>query len=140
VAAKQCPNCGRFLSNALVEGLAEGPAPCPGCEVELTAAMFGEADDHPSVRPPDLEPEVVRDDASDVLAGWDAGAGAEEIASWTRDRPPFPTDTVAVASSLVGGALLGAALTTRRLRGAIVGGLIGAAIAAVARQLWRLQE
>ncbi|MTV25924.1 hypothetical protein FTX61_10965 [Nitriliruptoraceae bacterium ZYF776] len=39
---QQCPECGRFLKNALVEGLASAPAPCPKCGIELTAGMFDE--------------------------------------------------------------------------------------------------
>ena len=148
MAPKQCPNCGRFLSNALVEGLADGSAPCPGCEVQLTAGLFGDragpdgTDDlaAPSVRPPDLPPEQVRDDASDVLDGWDRGAGAAEIASWAQDRRPFPTDTVVVASGALGGALLGAVLTPRRGRGAVVGALLGLLVAAGLRRIWQLQE
>lgn len=144
MAPKQCPNCSRFLRNALVDGLVDGPAPCPGCDEELTAELFaapatGPADDaEPSVRPPDLPPDQVRDDASDVLAGWDRGAGAAEIASWTQDRRPFPTDTVVVVSGAVAGALLGAALTPRRGRGALLGGVAGLLGAAGIRRVWQL--
>lgn len=42
---QQCPECGRFLKRALVEGLTATPAPCPKCGTTLTAAMFGGADD-----------------------------------------------------------------------------------------------
>jgi len=139
VPPTQCPNCGRFLKNALVERLVEEDQPCPGCELALTADMF-DADLAASVRPPDLYPAEVRDDASEVLDGWDRGASAAEIASWAQDRPPFPTDTVAVAAGALGGALLGAVLVRRRIRGGVLGGLLGAAVAAVVRQVWRLPD
>lgn len=139
VPPMQCPNCGRFLKNALVESLAEGDQPCPGCEVALTADMF-DADASASVRPPDLYPAEVRDDASDVLDGWDRGASAAEIASWAQDHRPFPTDTVAVAAGALGGVLFGAAVTRHRIRGGVLGGLVGAVVAAVIRQVWRLQD
>ncbi len=135
----QCPNCGRFLKNALVERLAEGAQPCPGCEVALTADMF-DGGPAASVRPPDLYPAEVRDDASEVLDGWDRGASAAEIASWAQDRPPFPTDTVAVAAGALGGALLGAVFAGRRIRGGVLGGVLGAVAAAVVRRVWRLPD
>lgn len=135
----QCPNCGRFLKNALVERLDEGDQPCPGCEVALTADMFTD-DPSTSVRPPDLYPAEVRDDASDVLDGWDRGAGAAEIASWAQDRRPFPTDTVVVAAGTLGGALLGAGVSTHRLRGGLFGGMVGAVLAALIRRVWRLPD
>lgn len=37
----QCPECARFLSKALVAGLATAPAACPKCEATLTGEMFG---------------------------------------------------------------------------------------------------
>lgn len=87
----QCPECGRFLAAAFVQGLATEPADCPKCGVRLTPAHFaaelGQAsapdapdeepaaaaelrDDAPpdpgpadaSVRPPDLDPGQVRTD------------------------------------------------------------------------------
>jgi hypothetical protein len=159
VAPQQCPNCGRFLKKTLVEGLAEGDEPCPGCEVALTASMFDTSaaetspgseapsasgdggEDAPtdaaSVRPPDLPPDEVRDDAGEVLEGWDRGAGVNEISSWRDDRPPFPTDAAAVLGGAVGGAVVGALASPRRLRGALLGSLVGALIAAVLRQVWR---
>jgi hypothetical protein len=178
-----------------VAGLAEGPAPCPGCAVMLTAAMFavagpegpatdgtsdteapstgGTPDDRApategapgsdpsdtggppepdpsdpggppepvpmSVRPPDLAPETVREAEVDVLAGWDVGADADEVASWQTDERPFPTDTVVVAGAGVLGALLGAAVgRERRGRGAVGGALLGVLAAALARRVWRL--
>jgi hypothetical protein len=137
VAPKQCPNCGRFLKNALVDALAEGPQPCPGCTEPLTSDQF---DEEASVRPPDLTPAEVRDDASDVLEGWDRDADAAEIAAWDRDQPPFPTDAAVVAGSGLVGALLGAVATPRRVRGALIGGLLGVLVAAVARRIWQLPD
>ena len=133
---KQCPNCGRFLKNVLVERLAEGEQPCPGCDQALTADLFGGT----SVRPPDLPPDEVRDDASDVLDGWDRGASAAEMAGWAKDQPPFPTDAVTVAASGLGGMLVGGLLLRHRLRGVLLGGLIGVVAAAVVRQVWRLPD
>jgi hypothetical protein len=55
VPPEQCPACGRFLKRALVDGLADSPAPCPRCGIELSAAMFPAvpgADDGPPPAPP----------------------------------------------------------------------------------------
>ncbi|MFP5308736.1 MAG: hypothetical protein ACLGIR_04060 [Actinomycetes bacterium] len=38
---RKCPECARFLKNDLVDGLVDGPEPCPRCGAELTAPMFG---------------------------------------------------------------------------------------------------
>lgn len=38
---KQCPECGRFLASAFVAALAEDPATCPKCDVELTTDGAG---------------------------------------------------------------------------------------------------
>lgn len=162
MAPQQCPACGRFLKNDLVQRVALGDQPCPRCEATLTAAMFGagapagdpppatvtgepaaaapETGDHDaSVRPPDLAPEQVRDDG-DVLAGWDIGADAAEIAGWNHDRAPFPTDTVVVvAAGLVGG-VLGATIMPARLRGGLIGFGLGVGVSATARQVWRLTD
>jgi hypothetical protein len=167
VPPKQCPACGRFLKNAFVVGLGDAAAPCPGCGDELTAIMFAVVDatpdaasvvaadvssgattdttvDRVSVRPPDLEPASVRDTTRDVLAGWDTTASAEEIASWRRDRRPFPTDTVVVVGSGALGAIAGGVIgrnhDPRRLGGGVAGGLVvGLAVAAVSRRIWRLR-
>jgi hypothetical protein len=137
VPPKQCPNCGRFLKNALVDALAEGPQPCPGCDESLSSDGL---DGAVSVRPPDLEPGDVRDDASDVLEGWDRGADAAEIAAWNEDQPPFPTDAVVVAASGLAGALLGALASSRRLRGALLGATAGVLVGAILRRIWRLPD
>ncbi|MCA1782296.1 MAG: hypothetical protein LC679_09030 [Intrasporangiaceae bacterium] len=160
MAPRQCPACGRFLKNDLVQSLADGDQPCPGCETTLTAAMLGAAVGDPapaavgaaepaaapkvgradaSVRPPDLAPEQVRDDG-DVLAGWDVGADAAEIASWNHDRAPFPTDTVVVAAGAVLGGVLGATVVSARLKGAVIGTGLGIGVGAVVRQVWRLTD
>lgn len=163
----QCPECGRFLKRSLVTGLAETPAPCPACGAELRADMFARepvaaaaspasatsdvaADDtavdaaasdgdEGSVRPPDLAPQTVRDDASDVLAGWDVGAGPDEVAGWRDDTPPFPIDAAVVLGLGAAGMLMGWAVgRDRRLRGALAGAFAGAVAASVARRVWRL--
>lgn len=139
MAPQQCPTCGRFLKNDLVQSLADGDQPCPRCEATLTASMFGVGGEAASVRPPDLAPEEVRDDG-DVLAGWDVGADAAEIASWNHDRAPFPTDTVVVAAGAVLGGVLGATVTPARLKGAAIGTGIGAGVGAAVRQVWKLTE
>jgi len=162
VPPKQCPYCGRFLKNALVEGLAEGAQPCPGCQATLTSELFDAASapvagaasapsadaaiSEPteggsgSVRPPDLRPDEVRDHASDVLEGWDRGVSAAEIAGWDHDHRSLPIDAVVVAAGGLVGGVVGALLLRHRLRGALVGGLFGAVVAAVVRQVWRLPD
>lgn len=152
MAPRQCLACGRFLKNELVQRLDDGEQPCPRCGTALRAGMFGVADatriatdggprtggETASIRPPDLAPAQVRDD--DVLAGWDPGADAAEIASWNRDRAPFPTDTAVVLAGTVLGALLGAAASPTRLRGAAIGGGVGLGVTATVRQVWRLRD
>lgn len=159
---EQCPECGRFLKRALVEGLVDAPEPCPKCGLELTAEMFGgetqpPADPLPpptpatpaapptgpgvmappstSVRPPDLPPDDVRD-GLDPLEGWDRGvpAGLDAV----RDERPFPLDTVVVAGAAVLGAALGAGFGRRPARDAALGALGGAIGAGVARRIWQL--
>ena len=153
MAPQQCPACGRFLRNDLVQSLAHGDQPCPRCEATLTAEMFGvgvtdgerapsaaeDGGDEASVRPPDLAPEHVRDDG-DVLSGWDVGADPAEIASWNRDRAPFPTDTVVVAAGAVLGGVLGATVLRARLKGAVIGAGLGIGVGATVRQVWRLTD
>jgi hypothetical protein len=168
VPPAQCPHCGRFLKQALVEALVDEPAPCPRCEAPLRAEDFvapaagtaeaaepaveaaepaepaaelaavgaaGRSTAATSVRPPDLEPGEVRDD---VLAGWDTGVNAM-VAVGRRDEPPFPTDTVVVAAAAATGAIAGALIDRRRVRGAVLGGLGAATLAAVVRRVWRLE-
>lgn len=141
----QCPMCGRFLKNAFVHGLRANPAACPGCDESLDAGMFDPPVEGPgpsasSVRPPDLRPEAVRDDTTDVLSGWDAGASAADLAAWRADRRPFPTDTVVVAASSAGGAVLGSALDgCHRVRGGFAGATAGLVAAGLARRIWQLR-
>ena len=157
---KQCPECGRFLKNAFIDALGDIGTPCPRCEGTLTASMFegsddaagpatrsepmlvpaGGAGDEVSVRPPDLEPEAVRDRSPDVLAGWDVGVGEAEVASWRQDRRPVPVDTLVVVGAGVAGVVAGLLLLPEhRLRGASFGALGGFAGAATARRVWRLR-
>lgn len=189
---QQCPECGRFLKNALIEGLAAADAPCPKCGTALTAAMFeapgggppavptaggsvapagdaatpeqpaagapdltevvadapagatlapaehasnGASPVAPSIRPPDLVPEAVRD-RDDPLAGWDVGVPLPEV----RDRRPFPTDTVLVVAGAVGGAVAGSLTVDRRTRGAALGALAGVGAVALIRRIWLLPD
>lgn len=154
---QQCPECGRFLKNALVESLTQRPVPCPGCDVELTPAMFpgskatpdpasptasrvsADAPGDVSVRPPDLEPTEVRSADGDPLARWDVGATADEVASWQIDQRPFPTDAVVVASAALVGLGVGCVADREVLaRGAAVGFTVGAVAGALVRRIWRL--
>jgi len=170
VPPKRCPDCGRFLANDLVTSLADAPAPCPRCGIELRPETIvgGERARRPrpsrptveapeapggpeapqapgsdaadSIRPPDLDPQAVRTPDEDVLAGWDVGASAEEVASWQHDQRPFPTDTVVVLGAAVCGGLLGVLLTDRhRGRWAALGALGGVLGAGTARRIWELR-
>jgi len=164
VPPKQCPECGRFLKNAFIDALDGIGTPCPRCDGTLTAAMFagsfggsggaagpatrsepllvpaGGSGDEVSVRPPDLEPEAVRDRSPDVLAGWDVGVGEAEVAAWRQDRRPVPVDTLVVVGAGVAGVVAGLLLLPEhRLRGASFGALSGFAGAATVRRVWRLR-
>lgn len=152
---KRCPECGRFLSNELVGRLADEQLPCPRCETPLSAeavvgaspsgrARSSKGDDHShgeaSIRPPDLDPEDVRDAGDDVLAGWDVGADAAEVASWADDQRPLPVDTIVVIAGLAIGAAVGAILPERRrVIGAMLGAVAGAVTAGASRRLWELR-
>lgn len=93
-----------------------------------------------SVRPPDLDPRQVRSVEDNVLAGWDAGVTADEIAGWRSDRRPFPTDTVIVAvGALLGGVIGGAVCDRRRALGAGIGVVGGAVAAGAGRRVWELR-
>lgn len=150
----QCPECGRFLKNALVASLDEAAAPCPSCGTELTASRFAAstgddvepADEAPveSVRPPDLPPETVGA-APDPLEGWDRGGlewPAAETAGGIRavlgsvDRPTL------LGFGAGAGALLGAVAapgiggrcarhTRRRALASVVGAATGVTAAAI---------
>lgn len=92
-----------------------------------------------SVRPPDLEPESVRD--TDVLAGWDVAVSEAETASWSVDARPVPVDTIAVLAAAGLGAVAGLFVSpTRRASGASLGALGGAIAAGIARRIWRLKD
>lgn len=160
---QQCPECGRFLKNAFVQSLTTEPTPCPRCETDLVAAMFGleapqpgtvetagadapaaahaadaaDAADaaEPSVRPPDLQPTQVRDEPAGVLEGWDRGVGPAPLV----DRAPFPMDAVVLAGAGLVGGVLGSLFGERGCRGAVLGAAGGVLGAAVARRVWRLE-
>ena len=150
----QCPDCARFLAKAFVAGLAEEPAPCPKCGIELTAAMFTEsaddtvpaaaaaaaADDPPSVRPPDLAWEAVQVDDREPLAGWDTGGAVFDLADYRERRLQPPPDGAIVLGAGLFGALLGALLSRRRGLGALLGLLLGVLGAGTARQVWKLED
>jgi len=160
---KPCPECGRLLENAFVDALARSDAACPHCDAVLTASVFDSSagsdddtevearaeplrvpgrgsDNDVSVRPPDLEPDMVRDRSLDVLAGWDVGVGDAEVASWRRDRRPVPVDTLVVIGAALTGLLAGLLLVPQhRARGGSLGALTGLVGAASARRVWRLR-
>jgi hypothetical protein len=156
----QCPSCGRFLKNSFVVGLADAPAPCPGCGTELTAEQFDEgpapaatgAPRSPSERGEGAlhggggqarggrqerassvrPPDLPPDEVRD--AGGDVLRGWDTAApgfdDWQRDRPPFPTDTVIVAGAGLAGALLGATLARDRRAAGAAGGAAAGVAAA----------
>jgi len=147
VPPSQCPACGRFLRNALVESLAARPVPCPGCGEPLAAAMFpgpmgptryrASAADAAGGRPPDAQSGEAAE--LDPLAGWDRGVGADEVAGWRLDEPPVPVDGLIVLGSGLAGGLLGLVLADRRRgRAAAAGTLLGVLGAGLARGVWRL--
>lgn len=96
---QQCPECGRFLSKALVDSLLQGDEPCPKCETMLTASMFyefvadpdeleepvDEPDDTAPVSGPDLRDEAL--DAADPAA-LDATPSTVTAGAVTGVRPP----------------------------------------------------
>ena len=153
----QCPECGRFLKNDLVETLGAEPTPCPRCETGLVASMFAVepaaavagaepaedppasveetvGDSEPSVRPPDLPPTDVREHSTDVLAGWDRDTGPPPVV----DRAPFPVDAVVLVGGGLVGALVGVLVCERGGRGGVLGAAAGVLGAAAARRVWRL--
>jgi hypothetical protein len=152
VPPTQCPECGRFLANAFVTGLADAPAPCPRCGAELTAgsvgtdtevagaerASAGAGDDSSAPVQVDDGDEVDADDAgADVLAGWDSDGAPT---AWLDDRAPFPEDAAWVGGAAAAGAVLGLILDRRAVRGLLLGSVLGAGLTAVARQIWRLRD
>ncbi len=134
---RRCPECGRFLATAFVEGLLDEPAPCPRCETVLTPDRFpdlqgtatatdaAEGTPPASVRPPDLPPEEVR---GDVLAGWDD----EDLASTVQQlADPRNAGIVAaiIGAGVAGGLIGGLVASRRRPAWTVAGTLVGAALA-----------
>jgi hypothetical protein len=148
-----CPRCDRTLTAAMFEDEvltggrtipvpAGGSSDDPGDGGPLGGSEAPEVHepDEVSVRPPDLEPDAVRDRTLDVLAGWDVGVSEAEVAAWRQDRRPFPTDTVSLIGAGATGLLLGLLLVPQhRVRGASLGALAGVVGSAVARQVWLLR-
>ncbi len=147
-----CPRCDTPLSaDTVVGGSGASPRSRPRAQPVVTtaaavssaAASLGGAEedrDVSSVRPPDLDPRAVQTVDDDVLAGWDVGVTADEVAAWRADRRPFPTDTVVVAvGAVLGGVLGGTVSDRRRVLGAGVGVLGGAVAAGAARRVWELR-
>jgi hypothetical protein len=145
-----CPRCDSTLMAAMFEdevltGRRTIPVPAggssddPGDGGPFEGSEAGEVPEV-SVRPPDLEPDAVRDRTLDVLAGWDVGVGEAEVAAWRQDRRPFPTDTVSLIGAGATGLLLGLLLVPQhRVRGASLGTLAGVVGSAIVRQVWLLR-
>jgi hypothetical protein len=143
----QCPQCGRFLSRDFVLGLATEPAPCPKCELLLSPAQFPEvlgaaaAPDGPIEEPvgaAEVRAEVTGADA-EPLEGWDDPGGQVVDLDRFRQEAP-PADAIILAGTGLFGAVVGALVSERRGRGALIGLLVGLAAAAKARQVWKLPE
>lgn len=155
-APAPCPRCGELLHpDAFVPDGAGGRDEVAEREVaeaehevaEAEVEVAGHEDvEERSVRPPDLAPEAVRDAPRDVLVGWDVDADAAEIASWRRDRRPFPADTVVVLGAGAVGAVAGALVDGHRRestvsgRGAVLGLVLGLLGGAGVRRIWRLTD
>lgn len=149
---EQCPECGRFLSNAFVTGLAAADAPCPKCETTLVAAMFSVAETDVAevepavptsgaVRPPDLEPQAsgatVRPPDQSHLAGWDTGGAPVTTIDPSEHRgfDPVVFGVLTAGGALAGLGLGGLLASKRRGLGATFGVIVGAAAGAVTAQL-----
>ncbi len=141
----QCPECGRFLSNDFVQSLAVEPSACPKCETRLTPAHFpDELGQAAAPAGPSEEPaaaaELRADAAPDPLEGWDTpGAAVLDMDRYRVDAGP-PPDGAIIAGAAAMGVVVGALASSRRGRGALLGGLAGAVAAGVARQVWRAPE
>jgi len=101
VPPHQCPDCGRFLKADLVDGLSDGPAACPRCGTELTAAMF--AATGVSARPSDAPPpeeSAVHEALTDDDAATSDDVEAIELAPSEGDVP----QPLAAAAATVSGA------------------------------------
>jgi hypothetical protein len=150
-----CPRCDTPLSaDTIVAGSGGSPRRGPRPQQVAAAAVVTAAvtsapsnEEEPeerreaaSVRPPDLDPREVQTAEDDVLAGWDVGVTADEVAAWRTDRRPFPTDTVVVAVGAVLGGVLGSIISgRRRALGTGVGVLGGAVAAGVVLRVWELR-
>lgn len=90
----QCPECGRFLSNPLIESLLEDDAPCPKCETVLSASMFYEFVSDPDEIEEPVDVDEPRLDDSPVESAIDAGdPAALDYAAGTAQAVP-PTGSV----------------------------------------------
>lgn len=83
MARAQCPECGRFLSGAFVEGLAVESTPCPKCETLLTASHFDLDGPGADARPDGADEEP---------------AGAAALREEQPDLPESTRDPVAAAA------------------------------------------
>lgn len=105
----QCSSCGRFLSNAFVQGLLIEPAACPRCATTLTADQFHDAralqraaeqpPEQAAEQPPERAVASVADPAPTTAARsvrppdrpTEAVTRDEDrdvLEGWDRDRPP----------------------------------------------------
>lgn len=147
----QCPQCGRFLSQGFILGLATEPAPCPKCGRLLSPAQFTEVlgaaaePDGPVEEPAgaaevraEVRTEIAGADA-DPLDRWDDPGGQVGDLDRFRQEAP-PADAIILAGTGLFGAVVGALVSERRGRGALIGLLVGLGAAAKARQVWKLPE
>lgn len=112
----QCPECGRFLKNDLVTGLADFPAPCPKCGSQLEPEMFG------------LVPATT---TTDPLEGWEEGPATADRSSG-HDVLALPADQALLAG--IGGGILGALVWRGQPgAGALFGAIFGVVAGALAR-------
>ena len=149
-----CPGCGQILTAADFARDSEplsGQAEVDRSEVDRSSesASAGEpdvaattphtGDDVGDARADDLSDDAFGDVVApmDVLEGWDLDG---DPVQWLDDQPPFPDDTVIVATSAAVGAIVGAFCAGRRIRGGILGALLGAVGAGIARKIWVLKD
>lgn len=139
----QCPECGRFLKQSLVDGLAQADAPCPRCGTTLTAARFG-LDAQPTAQPqaasPSVRPPDLTAGGDDPLAGWDRPGAAAGGTGTPGPDLVLALDPVKAAIAAAVGASFGALVDRSRTRGVVWGGLLGVVLGALIRALTEGRE
>lgn len=117
----QCPECGRFLATAFIEQIRTEPAPCPGCDTQLSHAAqdAGATPVEPRPVPPPAatlpEQGAVgaadalddQDETGDEAAGDDADAGDDlDVTLGDTTTPASTTPPVGEGSDAPSGAPL----------------------------------